>query len=68
MLAQQFGRGLLVLKLLAMKANFGKEFSPNDTDTNFPGMTNQMKAPLEKLSHGAVCLIFIYRIKFQVCS
>ena len=31
-------------------------------------MTNQMKAPLGELSHGAVCLIFVDRIKFQVCS
>ena len=31
-------------------------------------MTNQMKARLGELSHGAVCLIFTYRIKFQVCS
>lgn len=34
--SQQFSRLFLVCKLLTMKDNFGKEFSPNDTDTNFP--------------------------------
>ena len=34
--SQQFSRLFLVCKLLTMKDNFGKEFSPNNTDTNFP--------------------------------
>lgn len=43
--SQQFSRLFLVCKLLTMKDNFGKEFSPNDADTNFPDhdQSNELK-------------------------
>ena len=64
--SQQFSGLFLVCKLLTMKDNFGKEFSPKDTDTNFPDHDQSNESFFRRTF--TWCSLFDFYLQNQISS